>query len=283
MTIYSCAHELDAMLTCIYVAWASGKGFRNIKLMVEPIMQYTFFDEYIHVDADEKKAGSVIDSICRKISPYVYRELAYCSMAYEEDVLDNMYRVLLLGFNKGPDVLGMVQYKEIMRFNEIRKRLSSEACKFKEVVRFHAMGGQRTYDIDDTSDIVDGGDDACMSGELRLAKMGTLMYVAHIEPKSKLIVTLGPVFADRMPSEHWMIIDDVHREAVIHPANEHYYFRKLTEEELDRLLETEKENDHYTDLWKVFFDSIAIEERENYRCQRNLMPKWYRTHAVEFV
>lgn len=280
MTIYSCEHELDAMLTCIYVAWASGKGFRNIRLMVEPVEQYTFLDEYIHVDADEQKANSVADSICNKISPYVYRELAYFSMAYEEDVLDIMYRVLLLGFNYGPNVLSMVQYQEVMRYTQIRKRLSNEACKFKEVVRFHAMGKGRTEDLDNRNEIQQANN--CSGCELHLAQMGTVMYVAHVEPKSKIIVTLGHTFSDRMPSEHWMIIDDVHKEAIIHPANESYYLRKLTADEYNQLLKTEKENDEYTDLWKVFFDSIAIKERENYRCQRNLIPKWYRKHAVEF-
>lgn len=280
MTIYSCEHELEAMFTCIYVAWASGKGFRNIKLMLEPIEQYTLFDEYIHVDADTTKSNSVADAICNKISPYVYRQLAYYSMAYEEDVLDNMYRILLLGFNYGPNVLSMVQYKEVMRYTEIRKRLSTEACKFKEVVRFHAMGRNNSYDIDDSTDV--GDVNRIRSGGISVARMGSLLYVAHIEPKSRLIVTLGPAFEDRMPSEHWMIIDDVHKEAIIHPANEHYYLRQLSDDEYEQLLATEKENDEYTDLWKVFFDSIAIKERENYRCQRTLLPLWYRKHAVEF-
>ena len=55
MTIYTCKAEWEDMLTCIYVAWASGKGHENIKLCIEPIEQYTLFDEYIHVDAASEK------------------------------------------------------------------------------------------------------------------------------------------------------------------------------------------------------------------------------------
>lgn len=280
MTIYSCVHDLDAMFTCIYVAWASGRGFRNIRLMVEPIEQYTLFDEYIHVDTDLVKSKSVADAICNKISPYVYRQLAYCSMAYEEDVLDIMYRILLIGFNKGAHVLEMSQYREVMRFQEIRKRLGNEVCKSKEFLRFHSLGGRKSYDIDDCSDISINTREE-KSG-LSLAAMGTRLYVAHVEPKSRIIMSLGAAFSDRMPSEHWMIVDDVHREAVVHPANEEYYLMQLSEDEYEDFLRTEKENDEYTDLWKVFFDTIAIKERTNYRCQRNLMPLWYRKHCVEF-
>lgn len=250
MTIYSCANDWEAMLTCIYVAWASKKGHKNIRLMVEPIMQYSLLDEYVHVDKDSTKAQSVMSAVQTKISPYVYQELAYCSMAYEEDTLDTIFHVMILGFSYGSEILNMVHFKDVARFQEIRTRLGKEACRFKEVVRFH--------------------------------EVDRYLYVAHIEPKSKLCITLGPIFSDRMPSEHWIIVDDVHREAVIHPKNEPFYMKTLNEEELQRLLLTEKENDGYTDLWKIFFDSIAIKERENYRCQRNLFPLWARKHATEF-
>lgn len=251
MTIFSCEHEWTAMLTCIYEAWGSKKGHQNIRLMLEPLAQYTLFDEYVHVEADEEKAWKVADSIRQKISYGVYQELSYCAMAYEEDILDNLYRVLILGFHFGNEVLGMVQYADIMRNREIKTRLSKEVCRFKEVVRFH---------------------------EVRQS-----LYVAHIEPKSRLVLTLGPAFQDRMPSESWIIVDDVHREAVIHPKNEDFYFRRLNEQEFMTLLQTEQENDDYTDLWKVFFEAIAIKERKNQRCQNNLLPIWTRKHAVEFI
>lgn len=251
MTIYTCAHDWEAMLTCIYVAWSDGRGYKNIRLMLEPIEQLTLFDEYIHVEPDYDKAMKVIDSICRKISPYVYQELAYSSMAYEEDILDNIFHVLILGFNFGPQILEMVQYRDVMRNKEIRIRVGREEGYFREFIRFH--------EIDHS------------------------VYVAHIEPKSWIIHALGPQFADRMPSENWMIIDDVHREAVIKPKNEKFYFRKLSPEEYDRLLLTERQNDMYTDMWKLFYDTIAIRQRKNEKCRDNLFPIWTRKHAVEFL
>ena len=41
-------------------------------------------------------------------------------------------------------------------------------------------------------------------------------------------------------------------------------------------------DDDYEELWKVFFDAIAIEERRNEKCQMNHVPKWYRKHMNEF-
>lgn len=251
MTIYSCLPEWEAMLTCIYEAWASGKGHRNIRLELEPLGQYSLLDEYVHVDADADKAQKVIQSVCTKISDFFYQELAYASMAYESDVLDTIYHMMVLGFAYGPDALEMVHYKDAMRLAQIRKRVGNEAHAMLEFLRFHEV---RKH-----------------------------VYVAHLEPKSRILPAIAPHFADRMPSEHWMIVDDVHRTAVVHPKDEAFYFRNLTDAEYEQLLETERENDVYTDLWKVFFDSIAIAQRKNPDCQRNLFPIWKRKHAVEFL
>ncbi|MBP9996241.1 MAG: TIGR03915 family putative DNA repair protein [Lachnospiraceae bacterium] len=250
MYIYSCAPDWESMLTCIYEAWSSNRGHNNIRLELEPINQYELFSEYIHIDADSSKAEKVMDSINLKISPAFYNELVYVSFGYEPDRLDIIYRMLLLGFTYGPCALEMTQYAPVARFFEISRRIKNEAHSFIEFLRFH---------------------------EIRKS-----VYVAHFEPKSRIAVTLGMHFSDRMPSEYWMIIDDVHHEAIVHPRDEDYYLRILNDDEYQMLLETEHENDEYTDLWQTFFDTIAIKERENYRCQRTLLPKWKRKHMVEF-
>lgn len=250
MYIFSCEREYDAMLTCIYKAWESGFGHKNIKLEFEPLGQMTLTDTYIHVDADTILASKVMDAVNMKISPWFYSQLAYASMGYEDDILDLMYRMMLMGFSYGPCATEMVQYGVPMRFKEVRKRLGREINRFQEVARFHAVGNA---------------------------------YIAHIEPKSRLVMALGPIFEDRMPSEDWMVVDDVHKEAVVHPKNEHWYLRTFSDEEMASLIRTEKMNDEYTQLWQIFFDTIAIKERINPRCQNTLFPKWTRKHAVEFM
>lgn len=250
MTYYSCEKNWESILSCIYDAWSSKKGHANIRLIFEPVEQYTLFDEYIHVDADFDKTQKVSHAINTKISPQFYKELAYCGLSYEEDSMDIIYRMMILGFAYGPSVLERTQYKEVMRFIEIHRRVLNDVYRFQEILRFH---------------------------EVRPG-----VYVAHIEPKCRVIEPLAPIFVDRMPSEHWMIVDDTHKEVVVHQKDERCVFMKLTGEELDELLATENANDEYTDLWKLFFHSIAIKERLNPKCQQNHFPLWARKHAVEF-
>lgn len=249
MTVFTCENDFEAMLSAIYDAFMSRLGYGNVRLQLEPVEQYSLFDEYRHVEADRAKAEEVARSISGKISGYFYAELAYCMGAYEPDMLNTVYRVLVLGFKYGPSVLNMYQFKDVARINEIRTRYGREACSFLEFVRFHQVGN---------------------------------VYVAHIEPKSNVLLPVSEHFSDRMPSEHWMIVDDVHMQAAVHPKDSFYYIRRLTQSELGRLLLTEQENDIYTDLWQGYFDHIAIKERENYICQLNHISKWKRKHVTEF-
>lgn len=250
MTVFTCNDDWGSMLTCIYDAWASRLGHRNIRLEVEPVGQISMFDTYVHVDYDEGKANSVIDAIVHKISGYFYSMIAYPYGACEVDTLDTIYRMVVLGFKYGPAALDMYQYREVARFKEISIRYGREANSFFEFVRFHLVGDR--------------------------------VYIAHIEPKSHVMIPVAEHFKDRMPSEYWIIVDDVHREAVVHPINEPFYLVKLTDDEFEKLTVTESYNDSFTRLWQNYFNAIAIEERKNRRCQMNHFPVWKRAHAVEF-
>lgn len=251
MTVYSCDTDIESVLTCIYRAWADGKGHKNLRLSFSEEAQASLFDEYIHVEADTALAEKVMDAVNRKISPAFYAELIYCSLAFEPDTPDILYRMMLLGFTYGPSALSMSQFRDVMRFQMLKQRLGREIHSFREFLRFHQLPG--------------GG------------------YVAHIEPQSRVVTALAPAFADRMPSEHWMIVDDVHHEAIVHPKDSPFFLWKPNEEEFAELIKTEQNNDEYTDLWCAFFRSIAIEERANARCQQNFFPLWKRKHAVEFI
>ena len=250
MTVFLCDDSFEAMLTCIYDAWYSRLGHGNVRLETEPVEQLNMFDTYIHVEADVNKAMAVADAINMKISPSFYGNIAYCLGAYEKDTLDTVYRVLVLGFKYGAGILDAYGYEAVSRFRAISIRYGREANSFIEFVRFN---------------LVDG------------------VYVAHFEPKSRVLLTVAEHFCDRMPSEYWMIIDDVHKEAAVHPRNEEYYVRRLSEEEFKRLKATEDYDDGFTAMWKAYFNEIAIKERNNPKCQLTHFSKWKRKHVTEFA
>ena len=150
----------------------------------------------------------------------------------------------------GNTVTRLYTNPHVVKLLEIRRRVSNEAHHFREFARFQSLDSR--------------------------------VYISHLEPKNDVIMLVGRHFADRMPSEHWIIIDDNRKIACVHPKDGENYLRYLTEEEFKTLQQTEAYEDEFTDMWKTFFHAVSIKQRENYVCQRNLFPIWKRKHAVEF-
>ncbi|MDO5539621.1 MAG: TIGR03915 family putative DNA repair protein [Eubacteriales bacterium] len=250
MTVFTCEDTFEGMMTCIYDAWAARLGHKNVRLQTEPVLQQELFCQYVHVSGDTRKTEKVVRSVQRKISVQAYRRMYLAAMSFETDKLDAIYRFLVLGFAYGPDILERMSEPAVMRIWELSRKVGNEAHFFREFTRFTSLDGR--------------------------------VYVAHIEPKCNITAISAEHFADRMPSENWMIIDDNRRIGAVHPKNQPFYMTEFSKEEMDRLLESEEQTDEYTDLWKEFFRSIGIEARKNPKCQRNMMPLWYRKHATEF-
>ena len=128
----------------------------------------------------------------------------------------------------------MLQEPVVMRMMELRRNVGNEAHYFREFLRFSSVNGE--------------------------------IYVAHIEPKSDVLLSVANHFADRMPSEHWIIMDDGRNVAAVHPKNENFYIRDLTEEESKQLLKTSECIDEFVTLWKEYFETIAIKELSSFIC-----------------
>lgn len=251
MIVYTCEDTFEAMMTCIYDAWASKEGHQNIRLQTEPLGNYELFCDYRHVDADAEKCQKVIRSIQKKISFSAYQMVFRCAMSAQPEKLDVIYRFLLLGFAHGAKVTTMLQSPYVMAIFEADRTVKNEAHYTREFLRFQALPNN--------------------------------VLVSHIEPKADILTHLAHAFEDRLPSENWMIVDDKRQTAIVHPADTDSYLTKLTAGEMEKLKMTESLGDPFVDLWKTFFTTIGIKERKNPVCQRNHLPIWYRKHMTEFM
>lgn len=251
MKVFSCEDQFEAIMTCIYVAWeyAIVNGHNNVSIKKEPILQMNLFDEYEHVDADINKAHKVIASIKKKISLSAYICVYYATV-YKEDVLDDIYNFLRVGFAMGESVMNMIAKPEVAKMLEIRKNVGNDIHFLYELTRFDALNEN--------------------------------VLVAHVSPKNNVTYIASKHFEERLPSINWVIVDDRRKLAVIHPADEERYIMYLSDEECAQLSKTELIEDEFSKLWKVFFDTIAISQRKNEKCQKNLFPIWRREHVTEF-
>ena len=85
MIVYTCEDTFEAMMTCIYDAWASKEGHQNIRLKTEPLGTMELFCEYRSVTSDPVKARKVVRSIQQKISSTAYLMVYRCALSDHPD------------------------------------------------------------------------------------------------------------------------------------------------------------------------------------------------------
>ena len=174
MTVYTCSPDLASILTCIYEAWNSRLGYRNVRLMTEPVGNLELFCDYCHVEPDTEKAASVTRSIQKKIGAAAWRLVYLCAMSERSDAPDIIYRFLLYGFSYGKDTLHMLQEPAVFHAFEVSRQVTNEAHSFREFIRFANISS------------------------------GFPILVSHISPKANVLTLVAPHFSDRLPSENWI-------------------------------------------------------------------------------
>ena len=250
MKIFVCEDQFEWILCGIYDAWDSGLGHGNVRVETRRNTTMELFADYEEVSFDQEKAEKVIRSVKRKLPEEVFWNLYRAGASCAPDKGDCMYRYLVQAFRAGDRILSMYQDPAVMRMFEICRQVGNETHLMLEFLRFRQLRSGALY--------------------------------AVIEPKSDQAALVAPHFADRFPEENWIIYDRNHGKAAVHPAGRDWFLAEMKPEwgeELDRLAG----EDGYEDLWQVFFETIAIEERKNEACQRNHLPLRYRNVMTEFI
>nr|MBP3258698.1 TIGR03915 family putative DNA repair protein [Bacilli bacterium] len=117
-----------------------------------------------------------------------------------------------------------------------------------------------------------------MKGFLRFKKMKNFYY-ATIEPTHNIIWIITRHFKDRLKDECWIIKDSKRGVYAIYDLKKVTY---LQENDIIKLnLDLSDDETLFEDLWKTFFKTVAIKERENLKCQMNHAPKKYWNNMLE--
>ena len=96
-----------------------------------------------------------------------------------------------------------------------------------------------------------------------------------------MLAFLGEHFADRLPEENFMIYDDVHHQAALHPSGKGFFLTDTQGLDLEKLKCLSPQEAEYQNLWKGFLGSIAVEARENRKLQSKNLPKRFWKNMVE--
>ena len=116
-----------------------------------------------------------------------------------------------------------------------------------------------------------------LCGFIRLSDYDGIL-AGVIEPKNYALPLIAPHFADRFQSDPVFIYDRTHAQALFVQDGSWRIF-PLEEFELAHPDETEIA---MRNLWRTFYNTVAIEGRRNERCRRTHMPLRYRGVMTEF-
>jgi len=118
-----------------------------------------------------------------------------------------------------------------------------------------------------------------LKGFLRFKETKNKFLYAEVEPTNDILYFLAEHFRERLKNENYLILDKKRKKVCMYDAKKIYFLKE--EDFLSLNLELETEEKNIQDLWKTFFDTIAIQERRNEKCQRSFMPKKYWKYMIE--
>lgn len=261
MTVYVCGPDFENILCGIYDAFMEGKGQENVRLELRgEFQEMELFSEYREVETAQEKVEKVIRSIGAKLSSRVYEQVYIASLSQDKDRPERIYRFLVEAFRYGPGVLDMMQLSPVYDMFCIRRNVYNENHLLTQFTRFSQT------------------------------PQGVL--VSRIGPKNDVLPLLAPHFADRLPEENWVIFDENRDKAAIHPKGSAWFLADVPLEGgqdgaggsgwMKGWLKERTDEEVYKNLWYTFFDTVAIQERKNYKCQRNHLPLRFRPYMTEF-
>ena len=155
-----------------------------------------------------------------------------------------MLRFLLRAYREGGGLLRRLGDADVAPLLAARRHLLGEAHLLKGFVRFSDYGG---------------------------------VLAGTITPKNFVLPFLAGHFTARYDNEDFLLFDKTHRAALV------YQDRKRSIIALDSIAfpAVPPEEEKYRALWKRFYNTIAIEARENPRCRMTHMPKRYWENMLE--
>lgn len=239
--IYTYDGSFDGFLCCIFDSVYSGE--LPIDILNEDAAPPTLYDVRTIV-TDTLKAERVRASIPQKISARALELVTtvFCSSLPQKEL--RLLEFLLQGYREGGKLCFKLGDDVMAPLLNAEKHLLSEAHLLQGFVRFADVGGA---------------------------------LVAVITPKNYILPFIAQHFVLRYDTEKFMIFDKTNKAALVYEDGKAEILR-IDHVEFPEISEREAQ---YQALWKLFYNTIAIEGRENTRCRMTHMPKRYWENMLE--
>lgn len=243
--VYRYDGSYQGFLCCVAECFHDKKLPQGVQLLDEP--QGTLFGVKV-VDTQPELAMRVERSLSQKISPQAHDMVRRGFLTCMEEKELRLIRFILLGYKHGPSVTRMSVNSDVHAIDKALLYLKNEAHYHVEFIRFSDCGG---------------------------------FLAAMITPNNTVLPLIVSHFCDRFNGENFVIFDKTHGMGFVYrtgenPCREFFYADSL------ELPKPSEEEEKYRELWRMFYDTIAVEGRINHKLRRNHMPMRYWPNMTEF-
>ena len=240
--IYRYDGTFDGLLSCVFESFVRKE--RPGSIQGPDCTQFSLFSTRM-IATDPERALRVRAGISQKISP---EALGFTLNAFRTCLNDRetcILDFLRLGFRVGPRVMERFSEPSLNRLYRAVCSLQEEAHLLTGLIRFSDSNGALSSVID---------------------------------PKNDVLPLIMPHFLERFPGERFLIFDRTHRRALLGVQGRG---RIIPLEQLEQP-EADEDERMYRSLWQTYYDTIAVEGRENPVCRQTHMPKRFWNNLTEF-
>ena len=234
----------EGFLSCVYAHYYEEKASG---IFPATGYQANFLGKPRLISTDGDKALKVYDAIENKISSADIERVYRVFLSSAPDKENKLLKYIVMGFKTGSRIRLLHGDPVVFDVQQIEHKVAREAERLCGLIRFTALRGGVLY--------------------------------SPIEPDHDVCELLARHFCERFKNDPFIIHDKKRSKALVASGGD-FYISEFTSESLPALDGDEIE---YRALWKKYFDAIAIRERTNPRCQKNLMPVRYWKNLTEML
>ncbi len=247
MAIYLYDGTFEGLMTALAAAWERRDRAAEFVRALPP--QGGLFQEAVSIATDEEAFLRLCDEVEAAMSPATLRNAWHAFLSDVSGVETLVYDYLQLGRLVGRRLDGMLAHERVLPVHRLARRVQHEAHRMKGFVRFGEVAGG--------------------------------FYYASLEPDHRILPLLAEHFVRRFADQHWIIHDVKRGEGLVHDAVRKAW--TLTAMDLCCVPDHTVGEIHFRELWKRYFERIAIAERKNLTLQRSMLPLKYRKHLPEIA
>lgn len=234
--------SFEGLLTAVYNHYYEDKAKGIYPL---DLYQVNLTVPYKTLITNEAKADKVYKAIQNKISYGDLRRIYYGYLSNDPEKENKILRYIELGFKTGPTISSLHGNPVVFDLQSIEKKVSFEVHRLEGLLRFSLLEQDILY--------------------------------AAITPDHDVVSLLAAHFSDRFRQENFVIHDTRRKKALLYNQGKSI----IAPFEYEKLPSLADEEILVRSQWKTYFETIAIKERTNKKCQGNFMPVRYWENLTE--